>query len=96
MKKIKNLLYDPKKLLLLLAAIVFGSLLFDGTLLRLWKLERERSRLVEKMQADERATEILQVRILEAKDPRFLKKHARERFDMLAEDELVFIFAGDL
>lgn len=68
------------------------TLVFDGSLWRLYTLHHQQQSLVKERIEAEIETERLQFQIQRARDPKFLEQQAREKFDWVEEDELVFLF----
>jgi cell division protein FtsB len=75
--------------------LIFFALIIDGTLFRLWKLHRDYDVLTSKLEEEKDRLKILEVQVLKAKDPLFIKHQARDRFDLVEEDEMVFFFTKD-
>lgn len=88
-----RLFYNPKKVLVLCVLSILFALVFDGSLWRLYSLHRQINKLEASRQQALEETKILEIKIKKANDPRFLELQARERFNWVNEDELVFIFA---
>lgn len=93
---LQDLLNSPRKMLFLSGVLVFSALILDGTLFHLWKLYKNHDELQTKIETSKERTEILDVQIQKAKDPIYIQQQARDRFDFVAEDEIVFVFSkGD-
>ncbi len=69
------------------------NLVFDGSLFRLWKLHQDNGQIHGRIERLKAENANLEVRLREAKDPGFLEKVARERFDLVNERDLVFVFS---
>ena len=86
-------LQAPGTVLLVCIALLVAGLVFDGSLLRLWRLHRDAGDLevrIERMQTD---TQDLENKIKRAEDPHFIELQARERLDLAQEGDLVFVFS---
>jgi cell division protein FtsB len=68
------------------------SLFLNGTVWKVWGLHNDRRLIQGQMnQAQIRILEIEQ-QIEQAKDPYFIERQARDKMDMVSEDDLVFVF----
>lgn len=72
--------------------MIVVSLVFEGTLLRLWKLRNEYIQHVEEIAKLEVKNREVLFKIQQASDPEFLRAFATEKLDLAREDELIFIF----
>jgi cell division protein FtsB len=90
---IKNFFSNPRRVFVVCLSLALFTLIFEGTFLQLWHLVGEKNRLQEKLVRVESATANLRDQIKKAKDPYYLERRAREQFDLVEEDDLVFIFA---
>ncbi len=81
--------------LLTCLGFAFIHLVLDGTLLRLWSLHRDQTRIQSQIDELRSQSEVLQSQIDRALDPRFIEQQARDRFDLVNEGELIFVFSGD-
>ncbi|MCB0348569.1 MAG: septum formation initiator family protein [Bdellovibrionales bacterium] len=90
--KIHGLISSPKKMLVFCLALIFFALIIDGTLFRLWKLHHDFNVLTTNLEEEKERLKILEVQVQRAKDPVFIKHQARDRFDLVEEDEMVFFF----
>lgn len=91
----ESLLHQPVKVIWLCLIFAFVNLIADGTLLQLWSLNRNIQRLqTETVQVREKLVDVRQS-IVQASDPDFIEHQARERFDLVNEGDLVFVFSED-
>ena len=90
---IESLLNHPIKVIWLCLLFAFINLIADGTLIQLWSLNRNLERLQTETQKVKQ--QLVEVRgdIQKASDPDFLEQQARERFDLVNEGDLVFVFS---
>src|SRR3954471_21929942 len=92
-RKIRILSEHPIKTGILAVVIAFMSLLIQGTLLDLWDLKQEKSRLENRYRETLAYNQELARKIDQAQNSdKFIARQARERLDMVKEDKLVFIF----
>jgi cell division protein FtsB len=93
---IQKLLEHPFKVGCLAALVALVSLLADGTLLHLWDLKREKARLEKRHSETLAYNQDLARKIKQARtSERFIAREARDRLDLVKEDELVFIFEDE-
>jgi cell division protein FtsB len=90
-----NPLQHPIKLSILAFVAALVGLAFDGTVLTIWNMKREKTRLEKKYQETAMANAVLRGRIEQAaNNESFIARQAREKFDFVHDDEMVFIFEG--
>jgi cell division protein FtsB len=90
-----SLLNSPIRALTLCAFLGLLTLVLDGTLLRLWSLHRDYRRIQENIGTIQKDTRVLDYQIKKAKELEFVERQARDRFDMVGEDDLVFVFSNE-
>ena len=91
---LRSLLQQPLKIGVMTLLVVGGLLLLDGTLYRIWALNRDSQQLEDRIsELKSRATD--HERQLKAvQSPLFIEKLARDRLDLVREGDLIFIFSG--
>ncbi len=94
-RTINNLLLAPQKVIWLCLTLGFLNLVLDGSLLRLWSLYRDQIKIQADMKDLERQNADLKLRLKRAKDPAFLEQQARDKFDLVSEGDLVFVFSEE-
>lgn len=90
-----ELLNQPLKIFWVCTGLLFLSLVASGTLLQLWGLHRNIKKIDVETQATTLKLQSLQKDLLRAQDPDFIEKQARERFDLVHEGDLVFVFSQE-
>lgn len=90
---VMNFLNSPLRVLVISFSVVFAWLLFDGTLFRLWVLDRDQTKIEVKIDKLKKETEELTTQIQEAKGLEFIERQARLRFDLVESDDLIFLFS---
>lgn len=75
--------------------LIVLNLVIDGSLLRLWSLHRDYESTQEKIQILQQKNQEMKLRLAKAKDPAFLEREARDRFDLVSEGDLVFVFSEE-
>jgi cell division protein FtsB len=94
-RALNNLLQTPQKMIWVCLGLIALNLVFDGSLLRLYRLYHDYN-IVEHKIADLRIENTdLQKRLKKATDPAFLEREARDRFDSVSEGDLVFVFSEE-
>lgn len=92
-QQVLYILGSPRRFLILCLGMSFFTLVLDGSLWRLYSLHKQQQVLIDRTTDAIRGTDEYKLLIKKARDPEFLKKQAREKFDWIEEDELVFIFS---
>lgn len=90
----RHWLQNPGVVLVVSASIAFGIVLLDGTLFRIWSLDRDRDRLEERIELVKGAIIEKERHIKEASRSEFIERQARERLDLVREGDLVFVFSN--
>lgn len=94
-KIVNDFLQHPLRVFVTCACIVMAGLILDGSLFRLWRLNRDTLELTKRMQVLRTETNQLDKKIKQAKDPNFLEIEAREKFDLASEGDLIFVFSDE-
>ena len=92
-KRFESWLYQPSKVAMTALAIATLGLLVDGSLYRLMSLYRERDHVEKENQEIEFKTAALRMQSAGANDPRHIERDARERFDLVEKNDLLFVFS---
>ena len=92
---VHQLLQSPIKVLWICLALAFVNLILDGSLYRYYILTKDLRETHEKIEQISLANVDLENQIRKMKDPSHLERVARERFDLVKENELVFVFSED-
>jgi cell division protein FtsB len=71
------------------------NLVLDGSLFRLWSLHRDYVNIEQDIHVLQTQNGELKQRLAKAKDPAFLEREARDRFDLVKEGDLVFVFTEE-
>lgn len=91
--RVRELLDHPKKVFLLCAAFFIFSMLTSGLWWRLWALKADESRRVQLIQEEKQKLQKLEGMLAQAQSLKYIEKQAKDRLDLVAEDDLVFIFS---
>jgi len=92
---IVDTIHRPQKVLFICLALILMSLVFDGTLIKIWRLNKNIKNF--ETESMKLSTDIHAVnkQIRQAHDPDFLEREARDRFDLVNEGDLIFVFSND-
>ncbi|MCB0419489.1 MAG: septum formation initiator family protein [Bdellovibrionales bacterium] len=91
--EVQKLLTRPTRVLVLCLLMVFVSLVWEGSFWQLWNLKRESARLQNKMSEVAKLSQQLNMKIEKASDLTYIDQQARDRFDLVGKDDLIFIFS---
>ena len=92
---VHRFLHAPQKVIWICLTVLSVSLLLDGSLVRLWALHRDFRHLESDVSKLETQNQELRRKLVGAKDPTFLEREARDRFDLVSEGDLVFVFTEE-
>ena len=90
---VSDTLNRPLKVVVICSFLIFVNLVLEGSLLRLWSLHREQGDLIQRQAKLSQESKDLKMKIEKASDPAFLEREARDRFDLVQEGDLVFVFS---
>lgn len=82
-------------MLWLCGLLIVVNLLADGSLFRLWSLYADQVQLQKDAVTLQQHSVELKKKLQKAKDPSFLEKEARDRFDLVSRGDLVFVFTDE-
>lgn len=94
-KTLNHFLLSPTKVLWVCAGLIILNLILDGSLLQLWKLHRDFNQIQSDMVSLVSQNQQLKNKLAKARHPEFLEREARDRFDLVSEGDLVFVFTDD-
>ena len=92
---IKRWMQQPRRVALCCGFFLAVSLLANGLLWRLWGLHRDLDRLNTEIVEINRESAKIQSQLKLAKDPSFIEQQAKDKLDLVGENELVFVFADN-
>jgi cell division protein FtsB len=73
--------------------IFIVSLFFNGTIWRIWSLRHDLSTIQAQILNSKNQSKALDMQIKQAKDPSFIERQAKDKLDMVGEQDLVFVFS---
>lgn len=92
---LNNLLQAPQKVIWICLGLVVLNGILDGSLYRLYVLYNDQTEIETKIETLQRKNGQLKERLKHARDPAFLEREARERFDLVQRGDLVFVFSEE-
>ncbi len=90
-----KLLNQPFKVFIACVCFAIISLLFNGGLFQLYRLHRDQKTLQTQIKAAQLQVSGLDLQLKKAKDPIFIERQALENYDLVDENDLVFVFADE-
>lgn len=75
--------------------LVLLNLVLDGSIFRLVSLYQDSHKIEKDIALMEKKTAEMKARLKRARDPAFLEREARDRFDLVSEGDLVFVFSEE-
>jgi cell division protein FtsB len=75
--------------------LIVLNLVLDGSIFRLLNLYREDAKIQRNVTTVTASNQDLRARIYKAKDPAYIEREARDRFDLVSEGDLVFVFSEE-
>ena len=92
---VNDFLHRPWVVLWTCLALAFVNVVMDGTVLRIWGLNRDVQQLVQSSSEIKTELNNLNHRISQAADPTYMEREARDRFDLVSAGDLVFVFTDE-
>lgn len=91
--KFRSLLHDPVKVGIACLLVLTLSIILNGTLWRVWGLYRDHDELSNDIKNIIVENKQLEEKMQLVKDPSYIERQARERMDLVSENDLIFVFA---
>lgn len=89
---LRNFLNDPRKVFVVCLVVFILSLFLNGGLWKVWGLRRDYATINTQIELAQKQSSVLSMQILQAKDPVFIERQARDKLDMVSDKDLVFVF----
>lgn len=86
------LFQSPKRMLALCFIFLFFGLILSGDLFKLYKLIRHKEALTARITKVEVAKQEIRSKIKESSSQEYIEREATERFDMVQDGDLIFVF----
>lgn len=90
---IVQVLSQPTRVFTMCFLFFVLSLLWNGTLLKLYSLHKDKAQIEDNIQQAKRDIQDLEKKIAQSKDPEFIERQAIERYDWVNEGDLMFVFS---
>ena len=90
---VKEFLDRPLWVLILCVTVVGAHLILDGTVLRMWRLYHSRKVLENRITDINIKNQLVEERLGKLSDSRFLEREVRDRFNLVGEEDIIFIFS---
>ena len=90
---LRGLLHSPSKIFILSLLFAFVSLLFNGGLVNLYSLHRDRADIKGQIIQLHKNLTTLDTQLKRARDPAFIERQALDQLDMASAQDLVFVFS---
>jgi cell division protein FtsB len=88
-------LQNPVQVFWFCLSVIFVTCVLDGSLLHLWALHRDKNDLHQQVAMLKIENQKVKAMIKRASDPTFIEREAMDRFDLVEEGDLVFVFSED-
>lgn len=88
-----KLLLQPFKIFLICLVFACVSLMANGTFLQLYRMHRDQNLLHEQIRATHLQVLELDRQLKMAKDPVFIERQALDNYDLVDENDLMFVFS---
>lgn len=89
---LNDFIHDTKKVLVSCLIFLSFSLLLDGSMYRLWKLNQQFGFFQQELKSLEVKEQKLAKDLENVKNPAFMKRLAQERLDLADKGDLIFVF----
>lgn len=89
---IRNQLDTPFKVLLFCIFLFTMTLLSNGLWWKLWAMNRDQQNLIAQMEETRESMQELDQKLKMTQDLGFIERQAKERLDLVDENDLVFVF----
>lgn len=90
--RVKLFLFSPIVILTFCFIFLLFSVVLNGSIFRVWSLGRDLVSIQEKTIATKAQIKQIEIDIKRSRDPSFIERQAREKLDLVNQNDLVFIF----
>lgn len=87
--------HQPYRVLIGCLVFVLCNLLFSNNLIRLFQLHHDKTLILEQMASLQTQITQLNSQIKTAKDPSYIERQALDLYDLINENDLMFVFSED-
>ncbi len=88
-----DMLHQPRKILIACLVVMFFSLILEGSIFRLWRLQQDQKLLQSKIQKIQVDMELITAKLQRVSDPSFLEWEVRDQLDYVGKGDLIFVFS---
>ena len=92
---IQEFLDRPFWVFIACVSVVCTHLIFDGTFVRMWNLRSSSKVLESRIKDIQQKNEIVKNRMKKLSDSQFLEREVRDRFNLVGEEDIIFIFSDE-
>lgn len=92
---LRSWLQSPSKVFAICLAVFFISLFLNGTLWKIWSLQKNRTVIGQQILDSKAEIKKIEFQMKQAKDPYFIERQARDKMDMVSGEDLIFVFPDD-
>lgn len=92
---ISDMLEHPLRVFVICITLSFLSLLLNGSFLQLYGLDRDREILRNQIGELRHQIAFVDQQLILAKDPQFIQRQALDKYDLVSDHDLVFVFADE-
>ncbi len=93
--EIQSFIHNPRRVFGVCFCFVLVTLLADGTLIKIWGLNQDIIKVQSNLNIVNVEIEKVEKQIHQANEPSYIEREARDRFDLVEDNDLVFVFAGE-
>ena len=93
---IEKFLMSPKIILGICLVWIILHLFVDGTAVKIWRLSQRQADLTKNIILLKQKTQNTSLKIQKSYMPDHIEKIAKEKFDMLKDDDLLFVFPYEM
>lgn len=85
-------LYRPYKVFIVSFFVLCASLVWNGTVWKVWSLYRDEVRFKSEIAKTTLDTKNLENQMSLVKDPQYIERLAKDKMDLVGENDLMFVF----
>lgn len=89
---IQHWLSRPQKVLFTCLAVLTATLFLNGTLWKLWALNRDEETIVSQVLEAKAQMRVIDTQIKQATDTTYIERQALDKMDLVGDHDLIFVF----
>src|SRR2546430_13385888 len=93
--EIQDFIHNPRRVFIICLCLVLTTLLADGTLIKIWGLNQDIHKVQNNLNLVNVEIERVEKQVHQANEPAYIEREARDRFDLVEDNDLVFVFASE-